>query len=221
MLFGVPTACYRPAEFALTPIEPAARQVRGAIYNEVLLIFRGFGSFKAVVYNDAGHPTLTTDDLASLDPEAIARDFGAIVAILNAPRFLVMDEISASELGATREVQGFSMAQVAVVDTQLSDIAREPYQENSVARSTQYAYYAGNQMFRLISPVGEVYNMQSASREIDPTLDLADLETLGDRLALPEGWRYEVVVPEADVVFDIDGGAVVLQDDLRNSYQRQ
>jgi hypothetical protein len=221
MLLGTLTGCYRQAEFPVTSVEPVPRQVRGEIYNEVLLLFRGIGNFQAVVFNDIGQTTLTEDDLASLDLQAIAGEFGAIAAILNAPRFFVMDEIAAFELGATREVQGFPMTQVAVVDAQLADIAREPYQENTVARSTRYIYYAGNNMYRLISPEGVVYNMQSASREVDSGLELSDLETLGDRLALPEGWHFEVVVPEADVVFDIEGSAVVLTDDLRNAYQRE
>jgi hypothetical protein len=221
VLLGNLTGCYRPVEFPVTSVEPVPRQVRGEIYNEVLLVFRGIGNFKAVVYNDIGHTTLTEDDLASLDLQAIASEFGAITAILNAPRFFVMDEIAASELGATQEVQGFPMTQVAVVDTQLADIAREPYQEYTVARSTRYVYYAGNKMYRLISPEGVVYNMQSASREVDPALELSDLETLGNRLALPEGWHFEVVVPESDLVFDIEGSAVVLSDELRNAYQQE
>lgn len=220
LLFMLPGR-YRAAEFEMTPVDPMPNQVRDQIYNEVLVVFWSRDGFKAVVYNDIGFPTLTVEDLETLDTREIAREFNAILALLNAPRIFVMDEISASVVGQAREIQGFMMNHVAVVDVDLRDVQRAPYEESTVARSTRYVYYAGNPMYRLIADDGTVYTMQSASREIDPMLSVQDLETLGERLSLPEGWRYEVVIPETDITLDIEGSAIVLQDEFRNSYQRQ
>jgi hypothetical protein len=45
-------------------------------------------------------------------------------------------------------------------------------------------------------------------------------EELGSRLKLPEGWRYSAVVPEGDLTLGANGTAMVVQDDLDNTYQK-
>ena len=49
---------------------------------------------------------------------------------------------------------------------------------------------------------------------------LTDLATLGDRLMLPEGWSYTARTLDSDLVLSVDGEAIVLTDDLSNTYQR-
>ena len=62
--------------------------------------------------------------------------------------------------------------------------------------------------------------MISMALYVDTTLSLADLPTLDERLALPDGWTYRSRVLEADSVLSADGEAVVLTDELSNTYQR-
>ncbi len=63
--------------------------------------------------------------------------------------------------------------------------------------------------------------MQSFSQQVDAGLTEADLATLGDRLNLPDGWRYEARTLDADLVIDFgDQPARVLQDELQNSYSQ-
>jgi hypothetical protein len=95
-----------------------------------------------------------------------------------------------------------------------------PYVENAVARTTVYVFDAGKDVYELTAPDGTRYVMQSYSQAIDPTLTAADLPTLGSRLNLPEGWRFQVRQPETEWVLRISGEARVVQDDLENSYQR-
>ena len=55
---------------------------------------------------------------------------------------------------------------------------------------------------------------------VDDTLTEADLPELGSRLQLPPGWSFRArVVSEDYVVEDQDGVAIVLQDELANTYQ--
>ena len=54
----------------------------------------------------------------------------------------------------------------------------------------------------------------------DAELTIADLETLGERLTLPDGWRYETRVLTEDSELKADGLAYVINDDLGNSYQK-
>ena len=44
--------------------------------------------------------------------------------------------------------------------------------------------------------------------------------TLGDRLKLPTGWKYQVVTLDKDLVLSANGVAHLTQDDFDNSYQR-
>ena len=74
-------------------------------------------------------------------------------------------------------------------------------------------------MHELIDTEGNVYTMQSFSRIVDEALSYEDLETLGDRLSLPDGWRYRVRMLEEDLDVQAIGTATVLQDELQNTYQ--
>jgi hypothetical protein len=62
--------------------------------------------------------------------------------------------------------------------------------------------------------------MQSMSQIVDPTLVPDDLAALGTRLELPPGWTYEARRLDEDLRLTTDNDAVVLQDELQNSYQR-
>ncbi len=94
------------------------------------------------------------------------------------------------------------------------------YTDNEVQRTTTFTYHADNMVYELTSPSGEVYRMQSYSQLVDPTLTIDDLETLGERLELPEGWRYQARVLSEDSKLTADGLAYVIADDLLNSYQK-
>ena len=95
-----------------------------------------------------------------------------------------------------------------------------PYTERTVERTSVYEYWSGFEVYELISPEGAVYVMISMSQIVDPDLTLADLPDLGSRLDLPEGWTYRVRTLITDLAADIESEAIVLQDDLQNTYQR-
>jgi hypothetical protein len=63
--------------------------------------------------------------------------------------------------------------------------------------------------------------MQAMSQIVDPDLSLADLPDLGSRLALLDGWTYQVTRRITDLVLEIEGEAIVIQDELQNTYQRR
>jgi hypothetical protein len=56
---------------------------------------------------------------------------------------------------------------------------------------------------------------------VDPTLEESDLSGLGERLELPDGWTFRsLTLTEELRVETVEADAVVLQDDLRNSYSK-
>jgi hypothetical protein len=61
--------------------------------------------------------------------------------------------------------------------------------------------------------------MQSWCTAVDPQLGEADLATLGNRLGLPNRWSYRCRRLDQPLnVMTTSEDAVVLQDELRNSY---
>lgn len=201
--------------------DPEPRTVRGEPYNELLVVYRYFHQLRAGVYNDIGKPLISEADFDAIDTDMVKKQFGAMTVLKNGPRFWVMDEITGYYNGAERTIAGHPMNQPGILDLSLSDLRnRKPYSEHQVTRKTTYTFKRGEKVYELVSDQNEVYTMQSASREIDKTLTLQELDNLGSRLALPEGWDYRVRVLDEDVTYHIDGTAVVIQDEYQNSYQK-
>ena len=95
------------------------------------------------------------------------------------------------------------------------------YTEIEVVRSNTWVYSTGNEVYELTSPTGAVYVMQSYSGIVDSELTIGDLADLGTRLDLPEGWAFSSRFLEEDYELLADGVAIVLQDELLNTYQRR
>ncbi|MGL5819455.1 MAG: hypothetical protein ACRCYR_17970 [Phycicoccus sp.] len=202
--------------------DPRPRMVRGEPYHEVLVVYRQLATLRAAVYNDIGKPLIGDEEFARIDTGAVADELGAMTAIKNGPRFWVMDEITGYRAGADRVIAGHPMSQPGVLDLSLSDLAnRSPYTGREVHRTTTYTYRKGQRVYELVTDRGEVFAMQSGSREVDAGLALESLDTLGPRLVdLPPGWSYRVRTADRDETYHVDGLARVVQDEFRNSYQQ-
>jgi hypothetical protein len=195
----------------------------GVRYCEVLTVQVAPEATTAEVWGTQGLNDCPQEAFASLDPAAVAAELGVTIAVPNGPRYWVLDDIVANELagsGERRSFGGIEMRSIAVVDLGTGVPDRRPYAETAVKRDTEFAFDAGREVHELTAPDGSVYVMQSYSVEIDPSLDPTALAGLASRLSLPEGWTFASrVLDERLAVEDVDGTAVVVQDDLRNSYQ--
>ena len=100
-------------------------------------------------------------------------------------------------------------------------IGSKQYSPNEINRTTSFIYRAGNPVYELTSPAGEVYLMQSYSQIVNPTLSMDNLATLDQQLKLPAGWKYKTRLLQQDLALVANGVAYVIQDNLMNSYQRQ
>src|SRR5262249_42146358 len=98
-------------------------------------------------------------------------------------------------------------------------VGRQAYAEIKVSRSTRFAFEAGLPVYELVSPTGETYVMQSYSEIVDPSQRMADLESLGSRLKLPQGWLFRTRILSAPLIVTAAGEARIVQDDLQNTYQ--
>lgn len=149
-----------------------------------------------------------------------------MAAKLNGPRYWVLDKLIGSGSSNTEQrftFGGIEMELRASLDTKIREgtVGEEFYVPNQVKRDTVYIYNAGEPVFELTSPEGDVYTMQSYAQIKDKNLTYDDLATLGSRLALPDGWSYAPRTLTEELVLDSGGLAYVINDDLYNSYQRR
>ena len=198
--------------------EPAS--LRGARYCEVIPVTNE-GGLSAAVYGTQGLNDCPASQWEALDPEAIREELGALVVLMNGPRFWLIDSVTAfSELGEIRFFGELQMRLLASVALSPGELDQAPYRERSVVRDTEFVFVAGSEVYELVAPASKVYVMQSYAHIVDDTLNEAALLGLGEELELPEGWTYRTRVLDEDyVVVDQDGIATVVQDELQNTYQ--
>ena len=197
------------------------RSMRGQRYCEVLLVDVVDGAGVAEVFNTWPLNDCPEGEWRALDAGAIAAANGTSIALLNGPRYWLMNSIDKADRSQmTTETFGdLEMIRQATVDIGPVASAAVPYQPRPVDRRAAFVFDAGETVFELTAPDGRRFVMQTWSQMVDPALAEADLAGLGGRLQLPPGWSFGSRVLEADLVLDTTGEtAQVLQDDLRNSY---
>jgi hypothetical protein len=175
------------------------------------------------VYNTLGLNDCPPAQWDKISEASMRKRFGAIMVVLNGPRHFVMDVIGAAgdtASGATVDVGGLSLTARATITLRLADMRTKPYRERIVDRETRYIFKAGRPVFLLVRPDGARYAMQSYAETADKSLSYADLPTLGTKLKLPDGWRYDTMTPDADLVLGAKGKATIVQDDLADTYQK-
>ena len=191
----------------------------GKRYGEVLLVTPGEAGPQAAVYNSFPLNDCPAELWSALDAQAIATENGAATALLNGPRYWLMNSIEKAPQGPQikKTFGGIDMLLQATV--LLTAINPAPYTANQVNRHTVFTFDAGEEIYELHDPAFRRWVMQTWSQIVDPNLSRADLPKLGERLSLPNGWTYQSRVLTSPLRVDtIDRAALVLQDDLANSY---
>jgi hypothetical protein len=197
--------------------------VRNVRYCELIPVVRRGLHLTATVYNTLGLNDCPAAVWDKITEAAMKNRFGALKVVLNGPRHFVMDAIMAAgdtAAGKTVEAGGLSLTARPTINVTLSDLVGRPYRERTIARETRYVFKAGKPVFLLVRGDGARYAMQSFAQIVDKSLSYADLPTLGARLKLPRGWRFETMTPDADLVLGAAGKATVVQDELENTYQK-
>jgi hypothetical protein len=191
----------------------------GKRYGEVLLVTPGEAGPQATVYNSYPLNDCPAELWSALDAQAIATENGAATALLDGPRYWLMNSIEKATQGP-RMIKNFGgidmLLQATVLLTAMNPA---PYTANQVNRHTVFTFDAGEEVYELHDAAFRRWVMQTWSQIVDPELSRADLPQLGERLDLPEGWTYQKRVLESPLRIDsATRAALVLQDDLTNSY---
>jgi hypothetical protein len=195
--------------------------MRGVRYGEVLAAFVKDAGFEAEVYGTQMLNDCPQELWDTLDATAIAADMGAVAVKLNGPRYWMLDGLGQKVAVVDpvfRDFNGLTMRRIAMVD--LGDNPGTlPYVERYVNRGAVFFFDAGAPVHELVNPDGLAYVMQAYCIGVDPTITEDDLDTLGSRLTMPEGWTYRTRILDEELVIDTTATiATVLQDELENSY---
>jgi len=213
----------RTSGMALTPDAPVKDGLRNVRYGEVLLLRSDNGAFSAEVWNTLGMNDCPQAEWEALDAAAIASERGAVVAILNGPRFWVLDFIKSNirEQAPETTFGTLGMFRAAVIAFGAEPPVQVPYTERSIVRETVFGFAKGSEIYELVTPDDTHYVMQAYSQIIDKSLAIGDLPGLGTRIEKPQGWAFRVRTLQEDLeMLSTDGVATVIQDELQNTYQR-
>ena len=194
----------------------------GARYCEILLVRQNGEAVEAEVWGTQNIGECPADSWAAIDTDAIQAETGAAGVILNGPRIGVLSDgvVSGGERGLDRRTFGdLEMRYLATLQITPNQLPA-PYTESTVRRKSRFVVAPGDSAYVLTAPDGSEYVMISILQAGDAPATVAELPNLGARLALPDGWAYEMRTPDSELVLLADGTATILQDDLQNTYQR-
>lgn len=195
--------------------------MRGVRYGEVLAVSSNGSTFEAEVYGTQMLNDCPQELWGQLDPTAIAEELGALMVKLNGPRHWMLDGLGQKTAPVEpifHDFNGLMMRRIAVVDLG-ADPAAAPYTERHVHRGAIFFFDAGAPVYELVNPDGVAYVMQAYCIGVDPTLGPDTLPSLGERLALPDGWTYRSRILDEELIVDTSTTvATVLQDELENTY---
>jgi hypothetical protein len=193
-------------------------------YCEVLAVHGTLPDLVADVWNSYGLNKCPPAAWQAQDEKALATELGALVARLNGPRYWLVDSASirfAPGLGQIRTLGSMRMREIAQVQVPITNgvPGLAPYTETTVLRKNTFTWSRRHRVYELVAPDGSVYLMQAYSQIVDPALTLGALRSLGSRLQLPAGWRYRTRKLRHDLSLRTAGDAIVVQDELLNTYQ--
>lgn len=195
--------------------------VRCRRYGEIFLVRSGDEGLCAEVYNSFTLNECPQGLWDTLDLADIAASYGALAAVANGPRYWLVDSIEKTGPPSpeVRDFGGILMARAATLNLGTAGFDPSPYQGRRVARAAVFCFAAGSMIYELIDQDGARYVMQSWCTSVDTGLTEPDLVSLGVRLDLPRGWAYRSRYTDEPLrVMTTTEDAVVLQDELRNSY---
>jgi hypothetical protein len=195
--------------------------MRGVRYGEVLAMFLRDTGLEAEVYGTQMLNDCPQELWDTLNADEIAKDMGAVFAKLNGPRYWLLDGLGSKVAVVDpvfKDFNGIQMRRIATIPIG-ADFAAGPYTIRNVNRGAVFFFDAGKTVYELVDPDGRALVMQARCIGIDPNMTEESLATLGERLALPEGWSYRTRVLETELVVDTSATlATVVQDEFENTY---
>ena len=189
--------------------------MRGNRYCELVFEFED----KTEVWGTQGVNDCPQTDWDELDLNQIKSSNNATNVIANGPRYFLINSSIGMDLPdeSTRKFGNLEMKKLTTAGT--IDIERK-FTEISVYRNNTWIFKKDEQIYLLIDTDGNEYIMQSYSLQKDASMEQSKLSNLEEKLNLPVGWRYETRVLDSELRVPANGEAIVMQDNLYNTYQK-
>ena len=195
--------------------------MRGVRYGEVLAVFLRDTGLEAEVYGTQMLNDCPQELWETLNAEEIAKDMGAVFTKLNGPRYWVLDGLGSKVAVVDpvfKDFNGIQMRRIATIPLG-ADFAAGAYVVRNVNRGAVFFWDAGKTVYELVDPEGRALVMQARCVGVNSNMTEESLATLGERLALPDGWSYRTRVLDAELVVDTSATlATVVQDEFENTY---
>ena len=202
---------YRYEEIDLFAKDPLKKIIYVSVYNTTGL--NGGDDSR-----DSAPPALAQ----KLDPKRIAKQYQALLARIGPPYHWTVDWL-ADRIGAVRNFDGLNAAWMG--NSQASSAALSPksapapYHTTLAARTAVVGFKKGSEVYLLDDPKGRTWVMISYTNKDAPDLTIDTLDSLGDLLKLPQGWKFRTARLAKELILEPKAGFVgVTQDDKGNLY---
>jgi hypothetical protein len=172
------------------------------------------------VYNTTGLNDCPANLWDALDLEKIKNELGAMQVQKNGPHFWMMDEQTLT-MGETRTFGGIEArwaAHAPLSVVQKGATGGKPYAIYTPSKTQSMVYSKGKPVFELVDPEGHVYVLQAREEKFP----IPELAKLGDKLSLPQGWKYQTRTLTEDLPLDLSPAQTIyaVGDDFHQYYTR-
>ncbi|HKN29062.1 MAG TPA: hypothetical protein VJY34_14710 [Roseiarcus sp.] len=178
-----------------------------------------------------------------LDPKKIAKQYQALAVTISPSLYWTLDWL-VDRVGAVRSFGGLDAAwmgnnqaptsrlsakpaseayRATVAQASASKLSAKPtsdaYRATFAARTSIEGFKKGSTVYLLDDPKGRTWVMVSYTNKNAPDLTIDKLDSLGDVLKLPQGWKFRSAVLSKELVLEPKGGSAGLtEDDKQNLY---
>ncbi len=157
----------------------------------------------------------------SVDPKRVAKQFQALLASISPPRTWTLDWLS-DRVGAVRNFDGLDavwMGNSLAPSAASAKSGSTAYHASLVARTAVEGFKKGSQVYLLDDPKGRTWVMVAYTDKDSPGLTIDKLDSLGDVLKLPQGWKFRTGTLDKELILEPKAGiTAVTQDDKQNIY---
>ncbi len=158
----------------------------------------------------------------TLDVKRIAKRYQAVLASTSGPRYWALDWL-ADRVGAVRDFGGLEAVWMGNGQAAAARLAAkapaEAYRTASFPRTAIEGFRKGTKVYLLDDPKGQAWVLAAYTTDGAPSAAADELDSLGDRLTLPEGWKFRSVKLDRELILESKGGyAASLEDDKGDVY---
>jgi hypothetical protein len=160
--------------------------------------------------------------LQTLNLKAIAKQYQALFVSISPPRYWTIDWLT-DRFGRARDFGGLDAAWMGNAPASTGpDSSKSPvkaYRFVTVPRTSIEGFKKGSKVYLLDDPKGRTWVMRSYTAKQLKDVSIDNLDTLGDRIGLPAGWKFRTVVLAKDLILEPKSGVGgVTEDDKENVY---